>query len=79
MRSFGPYRVTLLDRQLAPIADNEVDTLCAAKQRARRMLADDYATSAETTHEAWGTFKVEVHDSAGDCVFDQFHPSAVDE
>lgn len=66
------YQVILLDREGYTIAENGCDTLKEAKYRAKLMLSDVYATSAETSHEAWGTDKVEIYDRAGDCIYDRF-------
>lgn len=65
------YNVILLDAEDGVIDSREADTLKEAKRIAKRMLADEYARSAETTHEAWGTYKAEIRRD-GECVADYF-------
>lgn len=67
------YQVLLLDKDGYHITNPfEADTLKAAKERAKYLLSDEWATTAETTHETLGTKKVEIRNQAGECVWDDF-------
>jgi hypothetical protein len=66
------YEVILLDIHATEIATRGADTLKEAKRIGKMMLSDEYAASAETSHEAWETSQVQVLDKNGDCVWDEF-------
>jgi len=72
--SMGKYTIVLLDHDGTPISERYADTIGEARKAAKCMLDDMYATSAETTHEAWGTHKVEVTNTqTGECLYDYFY------
>ena len=73
-RCESKYFVVLLDREGYELGSREAMNLKDAKQEAAVLLDERWATSAETTHESLGTYKVEVRlDSTGECVWDKFY------
>jgi hypothetical protein len=66
------YNVILKDAAGYDISTDLEYGLAAAKWRARLFLTDVYADTIGTTHTALGTYKVEVQDTKGVCVWDAF-------
>lgn len=67
------YRVMLLDREGHELTTDYVDGLPAARARARYLLSNSYARNIENTHDAMGTWKVEVQPEQGNgCLWDAF-------
>jgi hypothetical protein len=61
--SRGPYTVTLFDADSCTIYSDEVDTLSAARTRAREYINDPEVLDAH---------RAEVRDASDECVFDIF-------
>lgn len=72
MNQESKYRVVLLDKDECELGECQADGLKGAKAEMRRMLSDDYAKAAETTHERMGTYKAEVRNATAECVADAF-------
>ena len=68
------YQVILLDQDGCHISVDEADSLKAAKIKARYLFSEDYARQAETTHARLGTYKVEIRNADGICLWDDFYP-----
>ena len=66
------YNVVLLDRDGCETVNDLVETMPAAKKRARHLLSDDFARHVESTHKDLGTYKVEVRSQIGECLWDAF-------
>lgn len=66
------YSVVLLDSDGCETVNDLVETLPAAKARAKYLLSDDFARSIESTHETQGTAKVEIRNASGECLWDAF-------
>lgn len=67
------YDVVLKDRDGYDICTDLIDGLDAAKARAKYLLSDDHAKVIGTSHDALGTYKVEVQATrTGACLWDAF-------
>jgi len=63
------YHIRLLDREGAHLTDHHEDTLQAARDKARYLMTDEFATACGSTHERLGTEKVVVV-RGGESVFE---------
>lgn len=66
------YTVNLKDSAGFDITTETVDGIAAAKKRAKYLLTDDYAAIVGTDHKSSGTYKAEVLNNSGECVWDVF-------
>lgn len=67
------YTVLLLDKNDKPISMRYVDTSKQARGTANLMLAADWATSIELTHEKLGTAKAVVVNRRHRCVWEKLY------
>jgi len=71
--AFKEYTVVLLDRDGFDIArDAGLPNLSEAKKKAKSLMADEWPTRSGTSHATLGSYKVEVRDAAGVCLWDAF-------
>lgn len=68
------YTALLLDRDGYELAGEAppLPSLKAAKDRARLLMSASFLDGSGTTHGELGSYKVEVRDAAGVCVWDVF-------
>jgi DNA-binding IclR family transcriptional regulator len=67
------YTAALIDGEGNDIArDNWLTSLAEAKRRARRFMSHDWAVDQGTLHSILGSYKVEVRDAGGVCLWDAF-------
>lgn len=71
-KSTDDIEVILLDKNGYEITREERESIKDAKDRAKYLISDAYAKSAETTHENLGTDKVEIRVN-GECIYDWFY------
>jgi hypothetical protein len=66
------YKIVLRDSDDHNISDSEAEGIKAAKETARHMLSDNWATASETTHEDLGTAKADILSESGELVEEIF-------